>query len=42
MHQILFSAPEALVKWITALTNPTVLACIVAVVIHEVHCISKW
>ena len=41
---LLFCAPEALAlsKWRTALTNPAVFERIVAVVIDEAHCVSKW
>lgn len=41
---ILFCAPEALVgsKWREAIEKPTVSERIVAVVIDEVHCVSKW
>ena len=43
-HSHLFCAPEALalLKWRTALTNPAVFECIIAVVIDEAHCVSKW
>ena len=41
---LLFCAPEALVlpKWRDVLEKPTVSERIVAVVIDEAHCVSKW
>ena len=41
---ILFSSPEALVssKWREVLEKPSISGRIVAVVVDEVHCISKW
>ena len=41
---VLFCAPEALVgsRWREAIEKPTISGRIVAVVIDEVHCVSKW
>ena len=41
---ILFNSPEALVssKWREVLIKPSISGRIVAVVVDEVHCISKW
>ena len=41
---LLFCAPEALVlqRWRDALDDPTVSERIIAVVIDEAHCVSKW
>ena len=42
--KLLFCAPEALVrgKWREALEQPELSYRIVAVVIDEAHCVSKW
>ena len=41
---LLFCAPEALIglRWRDALEMPVISNRIVAVVIDEVHCVSKW
>ena len=41
---VLFCAPEALVssKWREAIVKPVIAERVVAVVIDEVHCVSKW
>ena len=41
---LLFCTPEALVrsKWRHSLENPKVSERIVALVIDEAHCVSKW
>ena len=41
---ILFCAPEALVvsRWRCGLENPSFSERVVAVVVDEAHCISKW
>ena len=41
---ILFCTPESLIrsKWRNAVENPKVSERIVAIVVDEAHCISKW
>ena len=41
---LLFCAPESLMKsrWREALENPLVSSRIVAVMVDEAHCVSKW
>ena len=41
---LLFCTPEALMsgKWRGAIENPVVSSRVVAVVIDEAHCVSKW
>ena len=41
---LLFCAPESLMKirWREALENQSVSSRIVAVVVDEAHCVSKW
>ena len=41
---LLFCAPESLMKrrWREALENPLVSSRIVAVILDEAHCVSKW
>ncbi len=41
---LLYCAPEALMgpRWREALESPTISERIVAVVVDEAHCVSKW
>lgn len=44
-YKILFAAPEAIIcvsRWRDVLLNPPYCNSVVAVVVDEAHCVSKW